>query len=38
MVRGQMTTTALTRVPSSPLRLAGACALILLIVIAILPH
>src|SRR5256885_9601910 len=35
MVRGQMMTTALTRVPASPLRLAGACALILLVIIAI---
>jgi hypothetical protein len=32
-------TTALTRVPAQPLtRLAGACALILFVVISILPH
>jgi hypothetical protein len=34
-----MTTRALTRTPAEPLlRLAGACALILFVIVVILPH
>jgi hypothetical protein len=35
---GWAMTTALTRVPAQPLRLAGAFALTILVIIAILPH
>jgi hypothetical protein len=33
-----MTTAALTRVPSNPIGLAGALALILLVAVSIIPH
>jgi hypothetical protein len=37
-VRRLMTTSALSRIPASSISLAGACAVILFVVISILPH
>jgi hypothetical protein len=37
-VRDLMTTSALSRMPASIIPLAGACAVILFVVISILPH